>query len=94
LLSILNSHACAWFYSQISPQIQNGYYRFIAQYCQQIPIPAATPSEQAELETLVRRILENPTAGDVAVKEAEINEQVYRLFDLSREEIALIENDK
>ena len=91
LLSLLNSHACAWFYSQISPQIQNGYYRFIAQYCQQIPIPATTPAAQSELETLVRRILENPNAKNVADLEAEINERVYRLYGLTRDEIALIE---
>ncbi len=93
LLSILNSPVCAWFYSQISPQIQNGYYRFIAQYCQQIPIPVAKPTKKIELETLVQRILENPNADHVADLETEINERVYRLFDLNREEIALIEAD-
>lgn len=91
LICIMNSRVCHWFYSQISPQIQNGYYRFIAQYCQQIPIPKATPTEQAELETLVQRILENPTARNVADLEAEINQRVYRLFGLNREEIKLVE---
>lgn len=91
LICIMNSCVCHWFYSQISPQIQNGYYRFIAQYCQLIPIPKATPTEQAELETLVQHILENPTAGNVADLEAEINQRVYRLFGLNCEEIELIE---
>ena len=93
LLSILNSPACAWFYGQISPQIQNGYYRFIAQYCQQIPIPTATPAEQTELQTLVQRILENPNAENVAHLEAEINERVYRLYGLTLDEIAVIEDN-
>ena len=91
LLVVLNSPVCAWFYSQISPQIQNGYYRFIAQYCQQIPISIVTPSAQTELETLVQRILENPKAEGVANLEAEINERVYRLYGLTRDEIAVIE---
>jgi hypothetical protein len=93
LLAFLNSPVCTWFYSQISPQIQNGYYRFIAQYCQQIPIPAATPAEQAELETLVQCILKNPNATNVVDLEAEINERVYRLYGLTRDEIALIEKE-
>ena len=61
-------------------------------YVSKLPIPAARSTDQAELETLVQRILENPTAGDVADKEAEINDRVYWLFGLSREEIGLIEN--
>ncbi len=91
LLSILNSPACAWFYGQISPQIQNGYYRFIAQYCQQIPIPTITLPDQTKLETLVQRILDNPNTANVADLESEINERVYRIYGLTREEIALIE---
>jgi len=30
VLASVNSSVAAWFYAQISPQIQNGYYRFIA----------------------------------------------------------------
>lgn len=60
-------------------------------YVSLIPIPKEKLIEQAELETLVQRILENPTAGNVVDLEAEINQRVYRLFGLNREEIELIE---
>jgi hypothetical protein len=33
-------------------------------------------------------------AGDVTALEAEVNERVYRLFGLTREEISLIEEAK
>ena len=33
-------------------------------------------------------------SGDVTALEAEVNERVYRLFGLTREEIALIEEAK
>jgi hypothetical protein len=53
---------------------------------------AATLAQQAELEALVRRIVAAVGRGeDVTPLEAEVNERVYRLFGLSREEIAIIE---
>jgi adenine-specific DNA-methyltransferase len=57
-------------------------------------VPVA-PAEQAELEKLVRRIVKaRGESDDVTALEAEVNERVYRLFGLTREEIALIEESK
>ena len=51
-----------------------------------------TPPHQAKLETLVRRIVKAWAAGgDMTALEAEVNERVYRLFGLTRDEIAIIE---
>jgi hypothetical protein len=61
-------------------------------YVSKLPIPITKPSNQADLETLVQRILAYPNAGDIVDQEAEINERVYRLFGLTREEIELIES--
>ncbi|MDQ5908191.1 MAG: hypothetical protein QG599_282 [Pseudomonadota bacterium] len=85
LLAILNSSVCAWFYAQISPQIQNGYYRFIAQYCGQIPIPDASPNQKRFLEFAVSAILNaltpNPSpACERGEWERLINGLVYELF--------------
>ena len=53
---------------------------------------SATPQQQAELEALVQRIVAACGAGaDVQALEAEVNARVYRLFGLTRDEIALIE---
>jgi adenine-specific DNA-methyltransferase len=49
VLASVNSSISAWFYAQISPSIQNGYYRFIAQYVGQIPIPNATEMQRVVL---------------------------------------------
>ena len=92
-LPMLNSNAIRYFISKICPAIRGGFRRFKSIYVSQIPIPAATHTDQAELEILVQRILENPNAGDIAAQEAEINDRVYRLFGLTREEIKLIEAD-
>jgi hypothetical protein len=58
----------------------------------QFPIPAAPPSEQWAIERLVRRLLTLRGEGpEAAALEQELNERVYRLFELTNEEIALIE---
>jgi hypothetical protein len=92
LLSVLNSSICAWFYGQISPQIQNGYYRFIAQYCEQIPIPVVEVSYKTILKGLVNSLL---LGVDEAPRfEQLINGLVYELFfpdDLHRANINLFD---
>ncbi len=93
-LPILNSDMTRYFISQICPSIRGGFRRFKSIYISQIPIPTVTPAEQSELETLVQRILENPKAANVADLETEINERVYRLYGLTRDEIAVIEAEQ
>ncbi len=90
LLAILNSSVCAWFYAQISPQIQNGYYCFIAQYCEQIPIPIASSVKKTYLECVVSIIL----ALGASRFEPLINGLIYELFfpeDLHRADIHLFD---
>ncbi|HAS51932.1 MAG TPA: restriction endonuclease [Gammaproteobacteria bacterium] len=94
LLSILNSKITRYLVSQSAAERQGGFLEYKPMYVSPIPIPTATASEQAELETLVQRILENPNAANVADLESEINERVYRLYGLTRDEIAVIEAEK
>jgi hypothetical protein len=60
----------------------------------QLPIPTATQDQQAEIEERVEKILaqkkENPEA-DVSALEVEIDQLVYKLYDLTPEEIAIVE---
>ena len=68
--------------------------RFKALYMNQIPIPNATPAQQAAITKLVERILAAKVAdpvADVSDLEAEINTRVATLFDLIPEEIIIIE---
>jgi len=92
LLAVSNSRAIEFFYRQISSTIQNDFVRFIAQYVSQLPIPSAQTTERRALERLVRRLLALRGEGpEAAALEQELNERVYRLFDLTAEETALIE---
>ncbi|MFZ2421432.1 MAG: TaqI-like C-terminal specificity domain-containing protein, partial [Anaerolineae bacterium] len=93
LLAVLNSPVIEFFYRQISSTIQNDYLRFIAQYMQQLPIPEIDDAMRRELEPRVLRLLELAGQGPEARRlEDEVNQMVYRLFDLTAEEIELIES--
>ncbi len=91
VLATLNSAVCAWFYSQISPQIQNGYYRFIAQYVNQIPIPPTIDNQRDAVSALCGVL----NAGIKAPEyERLLNGLVYELFfpeDLHAKNIRLFD---
>jgi hypothetical protein len=101
MLAVLNSPVCAWFYAQISPQIQNGYFRFIAQYCEKIPIPSASNNQKILVEAIVTAILTpttlTPSPSPACGRgewERLINGLVYELFfpdDLHQANIRLFD---
>lgn len=58
----------------------------------QIPIPHISTPQYQLIEQLVYRLLELRGEGPATAElEQELNEHVYRLFDLTREEVGLIE---
>ena len=94
LLSVLNSSVMLWLFSKVLTRLQNEFYEPSAIYMETIPIPAATPGEQAALSALVDRILAAKRTGDeatVAGLEAEIDTHVFRLYGLTPEEIQLVQ---
>ena len=64
-------------------------------YISPLPIPTATAKEKSQLATLAEQCAAATAAGDhatLAAREHQINQLVYRLFDLTPDEIALIES--
>ena len=94
ILGLLNSKAVFWFYTKTSTQIRGGFVRFIAQYVSQIPIPSIKPAQKALISKIVNQILDakrtDPDA-DVSELENEIDQIVYLLYDLTPEEIKIVE---
>jgi hypothetical protein len=91
LLAIVNSEAANFFFRQRFP----GNNHIASNQLAQIPIPAASEAEQAELSALVDRILAAKRAGDEATVqqlERKIDAHVFRLFALAPEEIELIQD--
>ena len=77
IMAVLNSPVCEFFFKQISPQIQNGYYRFISQYVSQIPIPKMNIAEDRLCECVARTLNEGAQNSRL---EQLLNGFVYELF--------------
>ena len=95
LLAILNSRLFDW-YARHKLQTLNdpwagGGLRFKITYMKHVPIANRTPEQKTELSRLVEQILENPNSDEVPDLEKKIDALVYRLYELSGEEIGLIE---
>jgi type II restriction/modification system DNA methylase subunit YeeA len=93
LLGLLNSKLVLFYYGIISQVIQGGYFRFIYQYLELIPILVKVESK-VRIESLVTEILtrkkENLDADTIS-REAEIDQLVYELYGLNEEDIAIVE---
>jgi adenine-specific DNA-methyltransferase len=92
ILGLLNSKVIEFFIHKVAPPpLQRAYYEYSTYVIGQIPIPNMS-NERISIERLVEQLLEVRGMGaGVADLEGELNERVYRLFGLSREEIKIIE---
>ena len=94
VLALLNSSVLWWLIRQTAASKQGGFYEFKPMYVSHLPIPATSPEKQAPIVALVDSILAakaSDPAADVAALEAEIDRLVYALYNLTPEEIAIVE---
>lgn len=95
LLALLNSKLLDFYFFQITAQIAGGRKRYTKQYVEQLPVIEIEKTAQKPFEDRVNQILtikkENPNA-DTNYLEKEIDQMVYQLYDLTEEEIAIVEN--
>ena len=90
LLGIMNSKYAA----VLLTNLRGGDYHIYPEHIRNIPIPNSSKSQQQLIINLVDKILsakkDNPQANTSAL-EREIDQQVYALYNLTPEEIAIIE---
>ncbi|MEJ5383370.1 MAG: N-6 DNA methylase [Fimbriimonadales bacterium] len=99
LLAYLNSNLNLYAYEKwYCTKIGSSGVRWLNQHVLDIPAPPITPENQslaAQIESLVEQILArkrgNPNA-DTSALEREIDRLVYQLYDLTPEEIRLVES--
>jgi len=60
-------------------------------YVGEIPIPKVTAKEKSPIIDLVQKIITNPDGPNVSKLEDEINEMVYKFYDLTPEEIKIVD---
>ncbi|MBW6490380.1 MAG: Eco57I restriction-modification methylase domain-containing protein [Lentimicrobium sp.] len=90
LLAYLNSKAFHFYYLTISNSIRGGYLRFFTDYMNICPIPKDLDILDEISITIVDIKKQNPSA-DTTELETQIDQLVYQLYDLTAEEIAIIE---
>ena len=89
LLGVLNSYLVDAFFKTIASTKANGYFEYKPMYLNQLPIPNATPAQQAPIIALVKQVLVAKAAGEpTAVLEAEIDVLVAALYGLTPAETA------
>ncbi|MBQ9538310.1 MAG: Eco57I restriction-modification methylase domain-containing protein [Treponema sp.] len=93
LLGVMNSR----YASVLLTNIRGGDYHIVPEHIRNIPIPLATPGQQKPIIDLVDKILAAKSAdntADTSEMERKIDELVYKLYNLTEEEIAIVEENR
>ena len=96
ILAILNSRLNTYYFSRFlsTDKLQGSYSSIYPEDIRQIPIKKISPTEQTPFIALVDQILDLKTSGgDTTALERQIDEMVYKLYDLTPEEIAIVEGN-
>ncbi len=92
LLAILNSKLFNWYAGvRFNKSKEKLSLNLCKRNMEQVPIAAMTIEQKVKLSLLVHRILSNPNSFEVRDIEREIDQLVYRLYELTDAKIALIE---
>ena len=97
LLGYLNSKIATYLFSQIGSTSGVGTTRWQAFTMERLFVPRATKEKQSRMAGLAERLLATKSADtevDTSVFESQIDAQVYRLYGLTSEEIAVVEGCK
>ena len=91
-LAILNSRLSLFFYSNLTQTIRGGYFRFIRQYLEQIPIAVIKSELSKKLESIVENVIDSKNNNiDTSKLESQIDLMVYKLYGLTYDEVLMVE---
>ena len=94
LLAILNSRLFDWYVQQARKTSEsNRSWTFKVAFMKAVPVAPRTEVQKAEISALVQQILDNPDSLKVRDIERKIDQLVYKLYELTPAEIALIEEE-
>lgn len=94
--AILNSYVLNWYVYNFVFARAIRTMHFYNPVTEKIPIPKASKTEQQPIIDLVNQILNAKKANpdtDTTVQEKEIDQLVYKLYDLTEEEIKIVEGE-
>ncbi len=95
LVAIFNSKLPFWYLRQIGSLLGSGGFEFRKIYVEQFPIPQISKPAQQPFIALVDKILTAKEQGkDTRTLETKIDQMVYQLYNLSDEEVRIVEGGK
>ena len=95
LLALLNSKLVGFYLSSIVSKVRGGYFSLSKIYVEKIPLKTISSNEQMPFIKLVDKIIDGKRKGkDTKALEDELDNLVYKLYDLSKSEIAIINNNQ
>lgn len=93
LLALLNSTLMTWYYRKLISEVGQVFSQVKLINLRQLPIKLVSDAQQQELVALVETLLYlNPQDSSFAVVDARLDYQIYRLYQLTPEEIQIIES--
>jgi len=95
LLGVLNSNLGRYLIKEYVTKLDTGGYMMQKAFLEVIPIKVPSHNEQKCIEVVVKRIIERKKEDfqtDTTDLESQIDQMVYQLYDLTEEEIEIIEN--
>lgn len=96
LLAIANSKLLWWFLKTTGDTLQGDARTFKTNYLNPFPLPASVDQDiENEISDLVMKVMEQKKLNektDTAELESQIDQLIYQLYDLTEEEIAIVEN--
>jgi adenine-specific DNA-methyltransferase len=92
ILGILNSKVSQFLMTSLCPIKQGGFYKISSQYLNSFPIPNLESEFTKGIKDLVLNIQSAKETNSTEL-ENQIDQLVYKLYDLTEEEIKIIENN-
>lgn len=95
LLGILNSNVAWWYLRRTAAQLGHAAFRMKKTYLHDLPIVEPDKTSRARIETIIQRLAAQPMQGTALERvkwENEVNTEVYHLYQLTDDEVALIES--
>jgi type I restriction-modification system DNA methylase subunit len=93
IAACLNSKILWWMIKTIAAGKQGGFYEFKPMYVTQLPIPAVGNEQIQKFKKYYAEIIQSPL-NDVPQIENLINQEIFKLFNLTDSEIQLIESQQ
>ena len=94
LCGVLNSKTVEWYYSRLANTLGSGGSRGFSIFMKQIHVPNIEPVQKTLITNLVNEILDTKNTdpdADTTDLENEIDKLVYELYNLTEDEIAIVE---